>query len=605
MRRRLSLATLRPGRFLPWRRASGPAHPDAAASFTINVARLMVSVVTIGFVLLLVRVVQLQAYTPPQLQGMMDDQESTVALQARRGSLLDREGRMLSGSESYFRLYVDPHAVADPGTFSERVAHLLGYDPAWIEDQIARRPNSRFIVIDQHLSPERLAIVRKSRLAGLGLESRQRRQYPLSSAGGQIIGFAGFDGKGLEGAEKIFENRLESAPGRMSVLRTAGLEPLWIDDQDYVPPADGHNIRLSLDNTVQAIAEEALYETCRKYSAKAGQMVVMDPWTGEVLAMANYPPFDPNAAGRTSPDHRRNRCITDIMEPGSTFKPFVWSAATQGGYARPEEKIDCTEGLWVTGAGRRLRDAHGNGMQTWNGVLIKSSNIGMAKIAERMGPQKLHDAVAAFGFGRAPGSELEGESPGMLHPVRKWSGYSISSIPMGQEIGVTPLQITRAFCTFANGGLLVRPTIKVVDEAARRGGRSPYEARVLSQAIADHTRSILRRVVVEGTGRKADSRLYSLFGKTGTAQVPDPGRRGYASRQYIASFIAGAPVHRPRLVIGCFIHHPDPDKGHYGGIVAAPAVKDVLEQALPYLGVRPDHPSDSTQLAAHTADARE
>ncbi|NJL31972.1 MAG: hypothetical protein HC898_10255 [Phycisphaerales bacterium] len=208
-------------------------------------------------------------------------------------------------------------------------------------------------------------------------------------------------------------------------------------------------------------------------------MVVMDPFTGEILAMANFPVFDPQQVGSSTPEQRRNRVITDFYEPGSIYKPIIWSAATQMGLARPNEMIDCTSGMWVTSAGRRLHDAHGNGMQTWAGVLLKSSNIGMAKIGERMGATRMYRAVTAFGFGSPTGIGLEGESAGMVNQLRRWNTYSISSVPMGQEVGVTLLQMARAFCAFANDGWLVRPTIRAIEDRSQLG---PLTSPVASSA---------------------------------------------------------------------------------------------------------------------------
>jgi cell division protein FtsI (penicillin-binding protein 3) len=309
--------------------------------------------------------------------------------------------------------------------------------------------------------------------------------------------------------------------------------------------------------------------------------------------MANHPSFDPSQSGRLPADQRRNRAVTDVFEPGSILKPFVWSALSELTVARPQEQIDCTEaGYWVTPYGRVLRDAHGKGTLNWNEVLIQSSNIGMAKVAERVTPLQLHDIVGSFGFGQPTGSGLPGEVSGLVHPLAKWTKYSQSSVPMGQEIGVTALQITRAFCTFANGGMLVTPKVEMAPPSEPP---AQIQLRVLSPETAAHTREILRRAVAEGTGRKADSKLYEIFGKTGTAQLPDFDNGGYHQDRYVSSFMGAAPFQQPRLVIGCFIHQPDKRIGHYGGTVAAPAAKKVLEETLLYLGVPPKSQDDAVR----------
>ena len=338
----------------------------------------------------------------------------------------------------------------------------------------------------------------------------------------------------------------------------------------------------------------------QKFHAQAGQIVVMDPHTGEILAMANYPAFapdDPRPAG--DEPSRRNRAVTDVFEPGSIFKPVVWASLTEMKAASPTEKIDTTTaGYYRFDFGRTLRDAHACGLIDWDTVLIKSSNIGMARVAMRVTPQQLHDAVARFGFGSPTHAGLPGEVGGLVTRLSKWTQYSQTSVPMGQEVGVTGLQMVRAFSVFANGGLLVMPTIEAIDP--RDPIRTPVSSRIIRADVAEHTREVLRRVVTEGTGRKADSSLYPLFGKTGTAQVPDLKHGGYLENQYVSSFVAGAPTDHPRLVVGCFIHRPDKSIGHYGGIVAAPAVQAVVEQSLMYLGVPVDANAKPEDIAAAT-----
>ncbi len=595
-----------------WRHRSSKRPPIDPMTRRVQwVARISIGLITLALAGLLGRVVHLQITTPPPVAALVDTQHSTQNLQARRGAILDRRGRVMSSSDTVKRLFVDPVAIRDHGSFTERVSERFGYDPAWLEQTINQRPSSRFVVIDQSLTDERLARLAQGRIHGLGVETRSTRHYPMGSLAGQVIGFVGYDGVGMEGLEKLFEHHLSGSPGQLVYLRDAARNPIWVQGPEYQPPTDGLSVRISLDAIIQHIAETQLQKACDEFGAQAGQIVVMDPHTGEVLAMAHYPTFNPQQVGRSTPELRRNRIITDFYEPGSIFKPFVWSAATQMGLATPSEMIDCTSGLWVTSAGRRLRDAHGNGMQSWEGVLMKSSNIGMAKVGERMGAARMHRAVTAFGFGQQTGIGLEGESSGMVNQLRRWNPYSISSVPMGQEVGVTVLQITRAFCAFANDGWLVRPTIRAIDDRSQLGP-AHVVGRVITPEISKLTRSVLRRAVVEGTGKKADSKMYQVFGKTGTAQVAQPNRGGYLPGAYIGSFVGGAPYDNPRLVVTVSIHRPDPRKGHYGGIIAAPAAKNVLEQSLLYLGVPPDQappttPADNRAriLAAANVDVRE
>jgi cell division protein FtsI/penicillin-binding protein 2 len=511
-----------------------------------------------------------------------------------------------------YRLYLEPELIGDDEAFIARVGKLfqadpkLAYDPALLRAQLDHARHPHFVLLDPNLSQDRVNQVQQARIHGVGEEVRMDRAYPLGTIGGALIGFRGFDGKGAEGLEALFDPSIQARPGQISFLRDATHRALWVDRNCYQPPEDGRPVRLSIDATIQSIADTLLTQACQDFGAVSGEMVVMNPLTGEVLAMANYPPFDPNDhAARAQPQRYRNHAIADIFEPGSIFKPIVWSAATQLGYASPDENIDCTEGLWITPEGRKLHDAHGSGMQTWRGVLIKSSNIGMGKVGERMGQAPMNRAVRAFGMGCRPGSGLKGESPGMVNRLSRWTSFSITSVPMGQEIAVTPLQMTRAFCVFANGGFLLQPQMRSLEDPLCPG-KPVVVNRVLTPEIALLTRNTLRCVVTDGTGKKAESSIYTVWGKTGTAQIPAPRGGGYIPGAYIGSFVGGAPLDNPRIVVGCFIHHPDPSKGHFGGIVAAPAVKQAVEQILPYLGVTPDrHPEDPRSTVATSADARE
>ncbi len=548
------------------------------------VGRVMIVTLTVVFLGLLGRVAQLQTHPEPGVADLLDSQVASSNVLARRSEIFDRHGRPLAVTRVAQRLFIDPRQIRDRNTFSEDVGYGLDYEPAWVEQTLAARSQSRYIVLDHRLTPERLLALKNLRLTGLATEPVLVRDYPQGHTAGQIIGFVGREGSGLDGLELAWDKRLVATHGSYQFLRDARKRPLWVQTTSYQPQQEAKSVRLSIDINIQSIAERVLGQTVDKYNAESGVMVIMDPVTGEIIAMANYPLFDPNHFGDTPQDARRNRAVTDVFEPGSTFKPIVWAALTDMGVMKPAQNVDCTTaGVWRTPYGRNLRDANPLGTLTWDGVLIKSSNIGMAKGAEEITSRQLYDMVTAYGFGQPTGSGLPGEIGGLVNPANKWTRYSQSSIPMGQEIGVTGLQMVRAFCVLANGGYMVTPTIEAVGTA--EADTRPQPVRVLSEAAAAHTREVLRRVVTEGTGRKVNSKLYSLFGKTGTAQLPDPVRGGYHQDRYVASFLAGAPVEDPRLVIGCFIRNPDKKIGHYGGVVAAPAVMQVMEESLQYLGV--------------------
>jgi len=567
--------------------------PTPQSQRILRVGRVSIGLISIAMVGLLARVVGLQTHPPEPIRQLINSQQSGLSLPARRGNLQDRHGRILATTRLASRLFIDPQLIKNPNTFSENVGYQLGYEPSWIERKINAKPGRRYIVIDPRLDEDRVEKLKKYRLPGLATERYPVRDYPNGSLAGQVIGFVGVDGDGLEGLERSIETSLRAKAGRLRYLRASNMKPVWVDQAGYRPPVDGRAVRLSLDITVQSIAESELSQACEAFKAESGQLIVMDPRTGEILAMANYPAFDPNRFKWSKPEDRRNRCVTDLYEPGSTFKPFIWAAATHAGLAKPDEIIDCTTtGYYRTDKGRGLHDAHGHGKLTWDQVLIKSSNIGMAIVGQRMGTQRLYDAVRSFGFGSVTGCELPGEAPGIVTPLKRWNHYSVTSVPMGQEIAVTALQLVAAFSAIVNDGYRVRPTIFAQPQPQPQSP-DPHQAtaiyeRVLSPATAAHTRHVLRRVVTRGTGHRANSTLYTVFGKTGTAQVADPKNGGYLEDQYVSSFLGAAPLNDPRVTVVCIIRQPDKSIGYYGGTVAAPAVRRVIEQTLLYLGVHPD-----------------
>jgi len=572
-----------------WKISKGSRIDTNAQTLRIlSAGRVFVALITLAMVGVLVRVIQLQTYPPEQIAKRLGSQYSNGKLQARRGNFLDRRSRVLATTRVARRLFVDPKLIKVPNTFSEQVAHRLGYDPAKIEQKLHKSVNHRYVVIDPRLSDDRVAKLLDFKLAGLASESFTVREYPHGVLAGQLIGFVGIDGYGLEGLERVFDAAVRGQTGRLRYLRDAFAHPLWVEHTGYRPPIDGQSVQLSLDVMIQSIAETHLRQACDKFQAGSGELIVMDPGTGEILAMANYPAFDPGQLTQSDPSQWRNRCVSDVYEPGSTFKPFIWAAAIEAGLVHCDQEIDCTEsGVFRTLKGRRIHDAHPHGRITWDQVLIKSSNIGMATIGQQMTPQQMYSIVKAFGFGSVTRSGLPGEVAGIVRRPEKWNHYSLTSVPMGQEIAVTPLQLVTAFCGIVNGGVRVDPTILARSSIDAQSQSTLIYERVLAPDTAAATCRVLRRVVTEGTGRRANSKLYTLFGKTGTAQIADHVNGGYLEDQYDSSFMAAAPLKNPTVAVVCVIHRPLITLGHYGGTVAAPAVKQVIEQTLAYLGVPP------------------
>ncbi len=558
-----------------------------AAQRVARTGTVMIVGISLCLVALICRVVQLQVRPSKPIRALIGSQSSLQPLGARRGGLFDRHGRVLATSRIAHVLFVDPHLIEDPNTFSEDLGYALGYDPAWLEQKIAARADRRWVPIDQELSDKRLHQLKRVPSGAAATQLRLDRDYPKGHLAGQLIGFVGQAGDGLDGLEWALNGELSGANGSLKYVRDARRRALWVSEKHYHAPANGRSVRLTVDVTIQAIAEQALKQTCTQFGAPSGQIVVLSATDGDILAMANYPFFDPNQLAQSPPAQRRNRCVTDPFEPGSIFKPFIWSAAIDSRLLRHDQMIDCTDGgFYVSPKGRRLHDTRGHGRITFESVLVLSSNIGMAIAGQRLGPDRLFDALRRFSFGQPTHCGLPGEARGIVNPRRRWNHYSVTSIPMGQEIATTPIQLVRAFSVFANDGLMVKPRIRMAQQST---AASAIYKRVLSKETAQLTRRVLRRVVTDGTGARANSSQYTIFGKTGTAQIADRARGGYLQGQYVASFVCAAPLERTRVVVGCFVHRPDRSKGYYGGTVAAPAARSVVEQTLAYLGVPPDY----------------
>jgi cell division protein FtsI (penicillin-binding protein 3) len=418
------------------------------------------------------------------------------------------------------------------------------------------------------------------------------------------VGKVGFEHAGQGGFELIFDRELQPTMGSLTYLRDVGRRALWIDPNDYQPGEDGADVRLSVDLVIQEFCEKRLLEAIDEFNAGGGRMVVADCQTGEILAMTDFINHRPgwtepiNDTGRKiHPALGRNRCVSDPYEPGSTFKPFIWSVATEIGKARPEEVLPTPSSTgWRTPYGRLIRDTHYYEDATWRKVLVKSINTGMAIVAERLSHREMQDAVRRFGFGAKTECGLKGETAGIVTAPKQWSKYTQSSVSFGHEIAVTPLQMVRAFSVFArDDGTIPDLRITAYDEFEERQrvleGQPPKMLkRVIKPEIVQIAREAMKGVMEEGTGRAAQSEKYTMFSKSGTAQLPRADRKGYHQDRYVSSFIAGAPYHQPRIVVLCVLDDPDARKGHFGGSIAGPVVRDVIDQTLEYLGVSADQP---------------
>jgi cell division protein FtsI (penicillin-binding protein 3) len=455
--------------------------------------------------------------------------------------------------------------------------------------------------------PRESAQVRELKLAGIGFTKEHRRYYPNSEIGAQVVGFTGVDPRGLEGLEMRYDALILGEGGFLMTEKDARGKGLSFDNAVVQGGSPGHSLYLTLDKNLQYIAEKELAEGVRNAKARAGSVVVLDPGTGEILAMASQPDYNPNAVRKARPGQWRNRSVCDAYEPGSTMKPFVVAAALNEGVVRAGQKIDCENGRYRVG-GRTIHDTHEHQLLTVEEVVKVSSNIGSAKIGKMLERQRLHSYLTDFGFGQPTGIDFPGESPGLLRKPEQWFEADLAAISFGQGVSVTPLQLALATAAIANGGTLMHADLvkKVVDPYGETVEvREPKAVRrVISSRVARHMTSMLAAVTEEeGTGTRAAVPGFTVAGKTGTAQKVDPVTGGYSADKRVSSFVGFVPAEAPRLVVLVLVDEP---KGQtYGGLVAGPVFSRIAEQSLRYLQVEPTLPDTRpAMLSVEEAVAR-
>ncbi len=545
-------------------------------------------------------------------------QHRKILLPARPGNIFARSVGgpvLLAASRQVPSVYADPGMLTDEEipAVSGRVAAALQVPVHEVLEAIAARRNQRFVYLARDVSEARARAVRKLNLPAVRVTHEWRRHYPNGETAAHVLGFRRIDGVAGAGMEQSGDHWLRACDGWTVLGSDAGRRGRYAEPIEYHPPRDGQHVVLTLDLMIQGFLERALAQTYEEFArrevtdprrATAAMGVVMDPTSGEVLAMASIPTFDPNRYGLTSSDQRRNRVITDPYEPGSAYKPIIAVGAVQLGKADLATEFYCHHGTYHAHRGGTIRDFPGTsfGQIDLVEIVVRSSNIGMAKLGERLGNTALHRISDVFGFGRRTGIELPGECPGRLVPARRWTSYATRRLPFGQgPITVTTLQLASAFSAIANGGVLLRA--RVIDRVVGADGQVVYRSRrtpirrVLTDGVARRfCREVLAEVVRRGTGRRCRLEKWQAFGKTGTAQIGGPG--GYEEGAYTATFVGGAPALRPRVVCAISVYRPDYARGYTGGKVAAPAVCQVLQRTLEYLRVPPD---DYERIASRLA----
>jgi cell division protein FtsI (penicillin-binding protein 3) len=515
-------------------------------------------------------------------------QERIFEISPMRGTIYDAKGRELAVSLPMDSVFADPAEISDV----DMVAHLLSRVLNVSADDLANRIREAHtpVRLARKLSPATVQRISEMNLRGVFFQKENRRVYPQRDLAAAVVGFVDVDEKGLGGIEQSLDKDIRGRPGRMMVM--ADGHRRWYDRTESAADP-GDSVTLTIDETIQYIAEKELARAMQETHAKHGMVVIQNPNNGNLLAVANSPTFDPNDPGAYPADARMDRAVTAVYEPGSIFKPLTMTGAIKNGVVNPDEVIDCQMGKILV-AGRLIHDWHPFGDLTVRQVLAHSSEVGTIKIALRLGAPRFYDAIRQFGIGQPTGIELPGESRGLLAPLHDWSGESIAAIATGQEVGVTAVQIISAISAIANGGILYRP--RVVEQV--RGPHGPVDLqtgykprRVADERTAAEVREMMEDVMIEGTGKSIQLEGYTSGGKTGTAQKIDPATGRYSRTDYIASFVGFAPVNDPAVTVLVSIDSPVGE--HFGDEVAGPVFKRIMGQVLAYLDVPHDVPAPS------------
>lgn len=511
-------------------------------------------------------------------------QQRIVEIGAHRAEIYDRNMNVLAMSIPMESCFAVPSEIADPHMVARLLSKVLRVSPAEIATRLAS--SRSFVWIVRKLPPAQAERIAALNLRGIYFQQERGRFYPKRDLAAHVLGYVDIDEKGLGGIEYSLDRLIRSKPRKMLILADAHRR--WYESSESGRDT-GTSIILTLDQNIQYIAEKELYRAIRETHAKSGIVVVQNPNTGELLAVANWPTFNPNAVSQSPPEARMDRAISALYEPGSVFKIVTLSAAINQGLVTRKTLINCQEGaIYIDG--HRIRDHAAFGMLTVSQILIHSSDVGAIKIGLRLGAPEFYHYIRAFGFGQITGIDLPGESRGLLRPLNDWTPVSVGSISMGQEIGVTAVQLVTAMSAMANGGLIIPPRIV---EGFRHGSQTvevpPRPARrVINETTAATMRRMLERVVLDGTGKLARLDGYTSAGKTGTAQKFDVATGHYSQHNLIASFVGFAPINNPAITI--LVTLDSPVGPHEGGEVAAPVFRRIAQQTLSYLRIPHDVP---------------
>lgn len=541
------------------------------------------------FVLIMGRMFQLQVLKKEQLYRLATQQRiAEIPLLPKRGIIYDRNGKELAVSLEVDSVYAETKKVIEVERTARELAKILQIDSKELQGKL-RKGKSSFEWIKRQISPKEAEAIKALHLPGIQFLKENKRFYPYQQLAAHVIGFVGLDSKGLEGIEFQYNELLNGKPLIWMMERDAIGRGIFLSDPPVEKESESRNIFLTLDAHLQRIAEIELEQAVQKWEAKGGMVILMEPKTGKVLAMASSPSFNPNQFLNYRSRTWKNRAITDVFEPGSMFKVFLAAAALEEKMVRPSDSFYCENGAYTV-YDRTIRDHSPHGWLTFKQILKVSSNIGASKIAEKIGKDRFYRYIREFGFGEKTRVGLPGEAKGLLHHPRYWSPVSLDTISFGQGISVTGIQLAVALSTIANGGRQMKPYI--VERITNEKGETiqtfqPEEVkRVISEETSKTLIALLKATTEKGgTGEQAVPQGYEIAGKTGTAQKVDPLSGGYSTEHYMSGFMGMAPAEDPKIVVVVVIDEPRGNS--FGGVVAAPVFRSIVEKALPYLGVFP------------------
>jgi cell division protein FtsI (penicillin-binding protein 3) len=537
-------------------------------------------------VIIVVRLVVLQVvHYGVWLQRAQRQQQRTEAISPQRGVIFDRNGQELAMTVQVDSVFAVPSEIPDQKTTATLLATLIGEDPDSVLTRMQAQRN--FAWVARKVDGEIAARIRSLNLRGIYFQKELKRFYPKRALAAQVLGYVGMEDTGLAGIEHLYQDQLNGVPGRVVITMDARRK--WFGHVEH-SPEPGENVVLTIDEKIQYIAEKELAQAMQETQAISGTVVVQNPRTGEIIALANAPSFNPNISREITPEKLKNHAVSDVYEPGSVFKTVTYSSAFEEKLARPEEVINCDPGFIVVG-GIRIRDSHHIGTVTLEKAYAESSDVGAVKMALRLGADRFYKHIQDYGFGQLTNVELPGETRGLVRKPERWAASSIGSMAIGQEVGVTPLQVVSMMSAIANDGIYSHPRIVAgVTPPSQGYQRIEFHPQQQHRVISSMTAAVMRRlteeVVLEGTARRAILDGYTSAGKTGTAQKIDPRTHAYSKTDYVASFVGFAPVNNPVLTMAVILDSP---RGlHQGGQVSAPVFKRVAEQVLAYYGVQHD-----------------